>query len=49
MPIDKELETDIKKGVKLAKVDGVDMKKRDEEKKKRAAELEKVKAALEKK
>ncbi len=49
MPIDKELETDIKKGVKLAKVDNAEMKKREEEKKKRAAELERVKAALEKK
>lgn len=45
-PIDKELQEQIKKGVSLDKVDEADLKKREEEKKKRMEELEKVKAAL---
>lgn len=45
-PIDKELQNEIKKGVSLQKVDKEDMKKREEEKKKRMAELEKIKEAL---
>lgn len=47
MPIDKELESEIKKGVSLEKVDENELKKREEEKKKRMEELEKVKQALE--
>ena len=46
MPIDKELENEIKKGVSLDKPDESEMKKREEEKKKRMEELEKVKQAL---
>ncbi|MFX1337655.1 MAG: hypothetical protein ACFFDK_03515 [Promethearchaeota archaeon] len=46
MPIDKELENEIKKGVSLAKPDESEMRKREEEKKKRMEELEKVKQAL---
>lgn len=46
MPIDKELQEEIKKGVSLQKVDEEDIRKREEEKKKRMAELEKIKAAL---
>jgi hypothetical protein len=37
---------EIKKGVKLAKPSPAELKRREEEKKKRLAELEKVKAAL---
>ncbi len=46
MPIDKELQEEIKKGVSLQKVDEEEIRKREEEKKKRMAELEKIKAAL---
>lgn len=46
MPIDKELQEEIKKGVSLQKVDEYELKKREEEKKKRMEELEKVKQAL---
>ena len=46
MPIDKELENEIKKGVSLAKPDEAEMKKREEEKRKRMEELERVKQAL---
>ena len=46
MPIDKELQNEIKKGVALQKVDEEELKKREEEKRKRMEELEKVKAAL---
>lgn len=45
-PIDKELQDEIKKGVSLTKVDEADLLRREEEKKKRMEELEKVKAAL---
>ena len=45
-PIDKELQDEIKKGVSLEKVDEADLQKREEEKRKRMEELEKVKAAL---
>ena len=45
-PIDRELEEEIKKGVTLQKVDEAELRKREEEKKKRMEELEKVKAAL---
>ncbi len=46
VPVDKELQEEIKKGVRLEKVDEEEMKRREEEKKKRMAELEKVKKAL---
>jgi len=46
MPIDKELQEEIKKGVSLQKVDEDELRKREEEKKKRMEELEKVKQAL---
>ena len=46
LPIDKQLEEEIKKGVALSKPDEVEMKKREEEKKKRMEELAKVKQAL---
>ncbi|MFX1586784.1 MAG: hypothetical protein ACFFC1_01410 [Promethearchaeota archaeon] len=46
MPIDKELQEEIKRGVSLQKVDEEEIRKREEEKKKRMAELEKIKAAL---
>ncbi len=46
MPIDKELQEEIKKGVSLQKVDEEEIRKREEEKKKRMQELEKIKAAL---
>ncbi|MFW9936276.1 MAG: hypothetical protein ACFFC1_16285 [Promethearchaeota archaeon] len=46
MPIDKELQEEIKKGVSLQKVDEEELKRREEEKKKRMEELEKVKQAL---
>jgi len=46
MPIDKELQEEIKKGVALQKVDEDELKRREEEKKKRMEELEKVKQAL---
>lgn len=45
-PVDKEMQEEIKKGVSLSKVDDADLKAREEEKKKRMEELEKVKAAL---
>ena len=45
-PIDKELQNEIKKGVSLQKVDEDDMKRREEEKRKRMEELEKIKEAL---
>ena len=45
-PVDKELQDEIKKGVSLQKVDEAEMKRREEEKRKRMEELEKVKAAL---
>lgn len=45
-PIGKELQDQIKKGISLDKVDEADLQKREEEKKKRMEELEKVKAAL---
>ncbi len=46
MSLGDELKEQIKKGVTLQKVDEADMKQREEEKKKRMEELEKVKAAL---
>ena len=46
MPIDKELQEEIKKGVSLQKVDEDELKRREEEKKKRMEELEKIKQAL---
>ena len=46
MPIDKELQEAIKKGVSLQKVDEEEIRKQEEEKKKRIEELEKIKAAL---
>jgi hypothetical protein len=46
MPIDKELQEAIKKGVSLQKVDEEEIRKREEEKKKRMTELEHIKAAL---
>ncbi len=45
-PADKEMQEEIKKGVTLSKVDGADLKAREDEKKKRMEELEKVKEAL---
>lgn len=48
IPIDKELKNEIECGVQLTKVDEAELKAREEEKKKRMAELEKVKQALEK-
>ncbi len=45
-PVDKEMQEEIKKGVSLAKVDEGDLQKREEEKRKRMEELEKVKEAL---
>jgi len=45
-PIDKDMQEQIKKGVSLDKVDEAELRKREEEKKKRMEELEKVKAAL---
>ena len=45
-PVDKELQEEIKKGVALQKVDEAELKRREEEKRKRMEELEKVKAAL---
>jgi len=46
MSLGNELKEEIKKGVALQKVDEEDMKQREEEKRKRMEELEKVKAAL---
>ena len=40
------MQEEIKKGVSLEKVDEAELRKREEEKKKRMEELEKVKAAL---
>ncbi|MHA1932005.1 MAG: hypothetical protein ACW96X_05665 [Promethearchaeota archaeon] len=45
-PVDKEMQEEIKKGVTLAKVDTAELQQREEEKRKRMEELEKVKAAL---
>jgi len=45
-PIDKELQNEIRKGVTLQKVDELEMKKREEEKRKRMEELNKIKEAL---
>jgi len=45
-PADKEMQEEIKKGVTLSKVDDSDLKAREDEKKKRMEELEKVKEAL---
>ncbi|MBY8987964.1 MAG: hypothetical protein KGD61_05880 [Candidatus Lokiarchaeota archaeon] len=45
-PLGSELKEEIKKGVTLQKVDEEDMKQREEEKRKRMEELEKVKEAL---
>lgn len=45
-PVDKELAEQIKKGVTLEKVDDAELKRREEEKAKRMAELEKVRQAL---
>ncbi|MHA1986695.1 MAG: hypothetical protein ACW98D_08660 [Promethearchaeota archaeon] len=45
-PVDKEMQEEIRKGVSLSKVDASELQKREEEKKKRMEELEKVKAAL---
>ncbi len=45
-PVDKELSEQIKKGVSLEKVDEAELKRREEEKAIRKAELEKVKQAL---
>ncbi len=44
--MDDELKDAIKKGVSLDKPDDAEMKKREDEKKKRIEELEKVKDAL---
>ena len=45
-PVDKEMQEEIKKGVSLDKVDDAELARREEEKKKRMEELEKVKEAL---
>jgi len=45
-PVDKEMQEEIKRGVSLEKVDAAELRKREEEKKKRMEELEKVKEAL---
>ena len=44
--MDDELKDAIKKGVNLEKPDAAEMKKREDEKKKRIDELEKVKDAI---
>jgi hypothetical protein len=44
--LDNELKDAIRKGVTLEKPNAAELKKREEEKKKRMAELDKVKAAL---
>ena len=44
--LDDELKDAIKKGVDLEKPDDAEMKRREDEKKKRMEELEKVKSAL---
>ena len=46
MPLDKELSEQIKKGVSLAKPDEAELAAREEEKKKRAEELAKLKESL---
>ncbi|MHA2287541.1 MAG: hypothetical protein ACXABG_02015 [Promethearchaeota archaeon] len=46
MSLGNDLKEEIKKGVTLQKVDEEDIRKRDEEKKRRMEELEKVKEAL---
>jgi len=48
-PVDKDMAEEIKKGVSLEKVDAAELQKREEEKKKRMEELEKVKEALDQK
>ncbi len=48
-PLDKEMEKQIKSGVSLEKVDEAELQKREDEKKKRMEELEKVKEALDQK
>ena len=48
-PVDKEMQEEIRKGVSLEKVDAAELQKREEEKKKRMEELEKVKEALDQK
>ena len=45
-PVDKDMQEEIRKGASLEKVDAAELQKREEEKKKRMEELEKVKAAL---
>ena len=45
-PVDNDMKEEIKKGVSLDKVDEGDLQRREEEKKKRMEELEKVKEAL---
>ena len=45
-PADKEMHEEIKKGVSLSKVDDAELQRREEEKRKRMEELEKVKEAL---
>jgi hypothetical protein len=45
-PVDKDMQEEIRKGVSLEKVDAAELQKREEEKKKRMEELEKVKEAL---
>ena len=47
--MDDELKDAIKKGVNLEKPDAAEMKKREDEKKKRIEELEKVKDAIDEK
>lgn len=46
IPLDKELAEEIKRGGNLQKVDETEIAAREEEKKKRMEELEKVKQAL---
>jgi len=46
MPIGKELQEEIKKGVSLSKPNASELKAREEEKKKRMQELQKLKEAL---
>lgn len=46
MPLDKELSEQIKSGVSLAKPDEAELKAREEEKKKRAEEIAKLKESL---
>lgn len=46
MPLDKELEEEIKKGVKLQKPDENELKQAEEDKKKRMEEIQKLKEKL---